>query len=660
MLVTYHKHWQHYSRGSGYLNQLYGYLNSQFIHKQQHSEADINYGGFGIELQEQLLEIGALALDIWKRVMVEPLKENLAQLLLEEMEKDRRDGNVRQSIIHSVINSLVHVDEYKKKSPLKLYEDVFEVKFLRETGEYYHREALQLLDDCTCSEYMDKVIQRLDDEDMRSRKFLHPSSYCKVTKECEQKMVADHLAFLHSECRNMVAKEKRHDMSNLYRLLCPISKGLDIFVQDVKEHIKQEGLTAVASLKGDSVPSQFVESLLEVHAKYSDLITEVFKGDQHFIGALDKAFAAVINHRSNFKSNCRSPELVAKYCDSLLKKTAKGMSETEIDDKLSQSITIFRYLDDKDIYQRFYARMLAKRLIYTQFHSMDAEESMINRLKQACGYEFTNKLHRMFTDMSISSDLNSKFSDFCKEDSTDLGINFSILVLQAGAWPIGQNNLPTFAIPQELEKSVRMFEVFYGRHFNGRKLTWMHSFCNAELKLTYLKRPYIVTLGTFHMALLLPFNSSHSVSFRDLVDISRLPEKELLKQVQVLLDAKIIVSNESTATMDGVFSLNLEYTNKRTKFKIITSVQRETPQEVEQTMSNVDEDRKMYVQAAIVRTMKARKVLKHNALIQEVISQSRARFAPSISMIKKCIETLIDKQYIERSSTSTDEYSYIA
>ena len=40
------------------------YLNSQFIRKQQHSEADINYGGFGVELQEQLLEIGAVSRSI--------------------------------------------------------------------------------------------------------------------------------------------------------------------------------------------------------------------------------------------------------------------------------------------------------------------------------------------------------------------------------------------------------------------------------------------------------------------------------------------------------------------------------------------------------------------------------------------------------------------
>ncbi len=54
-----------------------------------------------------------------------------------------------------------------------------------------------------------QVLGRLKDEEVRCRKYLHPSSYSKVIHECQQRMVADHLQFLHGECQNIIRQEKR-------------------------------------------------------------------------------------------------------------------------------------------------------------------------------------------------------------------------------------------------------------------------------------------------------------------------------------------------------------------------------------------------------------------------------------------------------------------
>lgn len=69
----------------------------------------------------------------------------------------------------------------------------------------------------------------------------------------------------------------------------------------------------------------------------------------------------------------------------------------------------------------------------------------------------------MFTDITVSEDLNEKFGKFCSDqaDAGLIGIDFSILVLQAGAWPISHTNLPTFSVPQELEKSIRIVIPIY-------------------------------------------------------------------------------------------------------------------------------------------------------------------------------------------------------
>lgn len=63
---------------------------------------------------------------------------------------------------------------------------------------------------------------------------------------------------------------------------------------------------------------------------------------------------------------------------------------------------------------------------------------------------------------------------------------------------------------------------------------------SAELKFNHLKRPYFVTMGSFQMAILLLFNNSDIQTFHDIRENTNLPEKELIKQLQTLLDTKIV------------------------------------------------------------------------------------------------------------------------
>ena len=70
----------------------------------------------------------------------------------------------------------------------------------------------------------------------------------------------------------------------------------------------------------------------------------------------------------------------------------------------------------------------------------------------------------------------------------------------------------------------------------------------------------------------------------------------------------------------------------------------------------VEEDRTIAIEAAIVRIMKARKTLQHQQLLSEVLAQL-AFFNPNPRVVKKRIEALIEREYLERSADNPHVYN---
>jgi len=402
----------------------------------------------------------------------------------------------------------------------------------------------------------------------------------------------------------------------MYLLLKNVKDGLPVFIKEVQNYITEIGLNRVASYIGPNdqpsateskdSPVHFVENILDVHRRFSELIKTVFNSDQQFVRALDKACSTIINYKKNSKFPCKAPELLAKYCDALLKKSAnKGITESEIDEKLTMSIVVFRYIDDKDVFQKFFSKMLGKRLIHSLSISMDCEESMINKLKQACGHEFTSKLHRMFTDIRVSGDLIKQFNDWCKtNDEPSLTIGFNIFVLQAGAWPLYPTPISPFNLPLPLEQCVTKFEKFYYQKFNGRKLTWLNFLSTCDVRMYLDRKTYLVTMSCYLMGILIQFNSSTKLTYQHLQENTKITDEQLTRHLILLIDTKLInlepsIPNYSTVSKfdsDQVLAMNLSYINKRTKFRLATLPPKETNQQIdiEQTQASVDENRKLF------------------------------------------------------------------
>jgi len=289
---------------------------------------------------------------------------------------------------------------------------------------------------------------------------------------------------------------------------------------------------------------------------------------------------------------------------------------------------------------------------------------MISKLKQAVGIEYTNKLQKMFQDMGTSKDLNDQFKNLGMlkdlKDHNTKDLDFNIQALTSGTWPFKQ--VYNFSLPLELEKCVTLFTSFYKSKHSGRKLNWLYDKSEGELVTSGFKNRYTLQASTLQMAVLLHFNSSTQWTIKSLSESTQI-KPELLSQVLQLLVNKVKIlmtgtgsdlNNESTEIV-----VNDAYKNKKLRMNINVPMKMEQKADQEQTIRHVEEDRKFTIQAKIVQVMKARKTLKHQQLMNEVLEQL-SKFKPKVSVIKKNIGMLIDKDYLARVEGERDTYNYVA
>eukprot|EP01024_Parvocaulis_polyphysoides_P010822 TRINITY_DN13801_c0_g2_i2.p3 TRINITY_DN13801_c0_g2~~TRINITY_DN13801_c0_g2_i2.p3 ORF type:complete len:129 (-),score=13.48 TRINITY_DN13801_c0_g2_i2:87-473(-) len=106
------------------------------------------------------------------------------------------------------------------------------------------------------------------------------------------------------------------------------------------------------------------------------------------------------------------------------------------------------------------------------------------------------------------------------------------------------------------------------------------------------------------------------------------------------------------------FMFNEDFTYSLYRIKINTIQLKETEEENKKTNEQVLQDRQYQIDAAIVRIMKTRKSLSHTLLVTELIQQ--LRFAVRPPDLKKRIESLIEREYLERDQNEKTIYNYLA
>ncbi|CAF5037551.1 unnamed protein product, partial [Rotaria sp. Silwood1] len=249
-------------------------------------------------------------------------------------------------------------------------------------------------------------------------------------------------------------------------------------------------------------------------------------------------------------------------------------------------------------------------------------------------------------------------------------VDFSVIVLSSNSWLFAAPS--NFILPVELKKTFDSFIKFYTQQHTSRKLTWLHQHSKGDLQTLYTKPRYILHVSTYQMVVLLLFNKLSRWTVERMQEETQIKVDLFLQVLCGLLKSKLITCaeindnefdedlKETDIKMNYNIQIAEDFKSKKIKINLNVPLKSVEQKDIEDLHRTIDEDRKMIIQAAIVRIMRARQTLKDALLMQEVIQQLSSRFEPEISVIKKCIDMLIEKEYLERQSNENDVLHYLA
>ncbi|KAH7941929.1 hypothetical protein HPB49_018584 [Dermacentor silvarum] len=179
-------------------------------------------------------------------------------------------------------------------------------------------------------------------------------------------------------------------------------------------------------------------------------------------------------------------------------------------------------------------------------------------------------------------------------------------------------------------------------------------------------RAYTIQVSTYQMCLLMLFNSRDKMSYDEIASETEIPEKDLIRALSSLCTGKaserVLTKTPDTAEVqrDNVFAVNGAFMSSRQIVKIQSCQKDSADTEYDKSLvANLGQERKYMIEAAIVRIMKTRKKLSHNDLVIEVMNQLRARFTPSSATLKKVVDDLIGREYLERATEDPGVYIYM-
>lgn len=294
------------------------------------------------------------------------IKNAIIQQVIEQIMNERRGETIDKDVIRNVVQMLIKIE---------LYKPFFEPELLKVSDQFYKDEAAELNMNFEVVGYLKHTERRINEEIGRTLDYLDKSTENKLCSLIEKIFITDNLqAILSNGFDGLIDNSNIESLSKLYYFLDKVGK-LDFLKKTWGYYIKQRGNALI------NENELSVERILQYKASLETILNDCFQKNASLKSAMQFAFEDCINVKTN-----KIAELSSKYIDDVLKNAHKiSKDDQEVEAKLDDAISIFRYLSAKDIFEAFYTKRLVKRLLLGLSSSDLLEKKMIDKLKHGMG-----------------------------------------------------------------------------------------------------------------------------------------------------------------------------------------------------------------------------------------------------------------------------------
>jgi cullin 3 len=590
----------------------------------------------------------------------------LNHVILDQIQMERDGDVIDKHLIKSCVWMLegLHEDDTEAEEQ-RLYNASFEREYLDSSRGFYKNESELLLRESDAGAYCRYARRRIYEEDERCKQTLLDSTGPKIQKVVEDELIKNRiheLVEMESGVRYMIDNDRIEELNLVYDLnrrvdekKAELTRAIQKRIVDSGTDVNNDAIAASQAPAPAPAPAadpadktkkvvqeksinqqtvaaiKWVEDVLSLKDKFDHIWRESFESDALLQQAVTRSFAEFINS----PTFPRSSEYISLFIDENMKKGIKGKTEMEIDAVLEKAIILLRYVQDKDLFERYYKKHLCRRLLMNKSISNEVEKQMISKMKIELGNNFTLKLEAMFKDMTISEELTAGF----KKHVEGLGekdpkrIDLNINVLTSMTWSLetmggtvedGENR-SRCNFPTAIEKVKRGFEKYYNEKHSGRQLTWLANMGSADIRATFKKVPqkdgsfkerrHELNVPTYGMVILLLFNdlpADQHLTFEEIQAQTNIPAPDLIRNLQSLAVApktRILVKEPMSKDVKPTdkFFFNDGFNGKFVKIKVgvISSGNKvESDRERRETEKKNDDSRQFCIEAAVVRIMK--------------------------------------------------------